>query len=829
MAKRAGKLSRRGFFRKALETSAAASLASAVPVEAAAAPPWPKVADGAIAIRVEGPAGLPPLGAPVEAAVPFAHGQLRGVGDWTVVSPVGKPVLTQVRPTTRWDDSSVRWLYVVFEAEEGPGDYILKKGRSPSSPDASRTLDADQQNVAEGKTFDFVLARHDGKVFRSSLAGDTLHKFVEETGPVRFVRRLEGRCRAEDGEGLFDFIIRSTFYRGRPEASLDVTWINATDKPSEQIRDIRITLPIDFDPNRLVIGCETGVYDGPFLKDWPVYILQEDHNQYWAKTLNPDGRIQNLSSGGCNGARAPGWLYLQNESRSLAVWVPDFWQQYPNEIAVKAGELSIGLWPERATEHLLSKPLLPAHPEGQGLYSMTKYWPIMPHPYQAFVDPAKKCLDARQGLAKTQTIILSFWTGHDGGPTFEKKWWSGALNPIRGHLDPVYVAATGALGPMAPYNPKDSHELERMFDESFGWLDRHIDHAKCYGKFDYGDFKYFTASTNYMCHPGTKWGEMGEMAREGYWHNNERDSLLGLLLYYFRTGDRKVWERCRIVARHLLDVDIRHHPHWGMWTHSYGHCYVALGEGGEPDHSWLLGLLVWAGVSGDPVAWDWALRCGERLRDFKADFTQVDARSTAVFLHMMCQFQAYTGDAKYLSAAKPAVSAFLKFQNPNGSWPAYMGNLRSPRIEGFVEHAVMALADYYSITGDGNVLKSLDRALAYLYKEDGSGTVEIGEAPLALYGLAILSAKTGEPRYARVARAVLEKIRQNQNLSSDPNGRGDVMAEWGVNNEEKAKDTGRPAQFLGQTRPLVPVGLLAYGQACLAALKFEENELSRNC
>jgi len=20
-------------------------------------------------------------------------------------------------------------------------------------------------------------------------------------------------------------------------------------------------------------------------------------------------------------------------------------------------------------------------------------------------------------------------------------------------------------------------------------------------------------------------------------------------------------------ARHLLDVDIKHHPHWGMWTH----------------------------------------------------------------------------------------------------------------------------------------------------------------------------------------------------------------------------------------------------------------------
>jgi len=858
MSRRAAKLSRRKFFRNTIRTGVAASLASVLPVEAVSSSPAEKDDGGGIVIRVDGPAGPPPLGAPVETAVPFPRGQVKKAGNWTVVSPAGKPVITQVRATTRWDDGSVRWLFVVFEAEEGPGNYTLRKGQQPSAPDLLRSndaelvLDAEQvmitiprqggrwmqaiearssggtpQAVLSGQVVvDLVLTRHDGKIFRASQAGETLCATIEERGPVRAAVRLEGQCRAGDGEALFDFIIRLTVYRGRPEVFVSATWINATDRPSEQVRDIRVELPFEFNPERLVIGCETGVYDGPFLKDWPVYVLQEDHDSYWGRTRNPDGRIQNLSSGGCNGAHAPGWLYLQNENRCLGVWVPNFWQEYPNEIAVKQGEMSVGLWPERATPHLLSKPLLPAHPEGQGLYAMIRYWPILPHPYQAFVDPAKKSLDSRQGMAKTQEIVLSPWAAGADGPTFEKKWWSGALKPVRGHLNPRYVAATGALGSLVPRDTRRFPEFERMFEESFGWLDRHIDHAKCYGKFDYGDFKYFTASTTYMCHPGTKWGEMGEMAREGYWHNNERDTLLGLLLYYFRTGDARAWERCRIAARHLLDVDIRHHPHWGMWTHSYGHCYVALGEGGEPDHSWLLGMLVWAGASGDPMALDWAMRCGERLRAFKADFTQADARTAAVFLHMMCQFHSYTGEAAYLQAARPAVDAFLKLQNPNGSWPAYLGNQKHSRIEGFVEHAVMALADYYAVSGDAEVLKALDRGLAYLYKDDGSGRVEIGEAPLALYGLAVLFAKTGKPQYARVARAVLEKIRQSQNLSSDPNGRGDVMAEWGVNNEAGAKGTGRPPQFLGQTRPLVPVGLLAYGQASLAALANAENNAS---
>jgi hypothetical protein len=722
-------------------------------------------------------------------------------------SSAAEIVLDSDRVLVRIPRKGPRWLEAIEARPSGGAPQTVVKGERP---------------------VDLVLTRHDGKVFRASLAGDSRRVVIEERGPVRASVRLEGKCRSEDGEGLFDTIIRLRVYRGRPEIFVAVTWINATDRPSEQVRDIRIEFPFKFEPERLVIGCATGVYDGPFLKDWPVHILQEDHDSYWARTHNPDGRMQNLSSGGCNGEHAPGWLYFENPSRGLGIWVPNFWEEYPNEIAVRQGELSVGLWPEGAIHHLLSKPLLPAHPEGQGLYSMTKYWPILPHPYVAFLDPGKKCLDARQGMAKTQEIVLSVWAGRGEDSTFEKKWWSKALEPVRGHLDPAYVAATGALGPLLPRNAARFPEFERLFDESFGWLNRHIDHAKCYGKFDYGDFKYFTASTTYMCHPGTKWGEMGEMAREGYWHNNERDTLLGLLLYYFRTGDPKAWERCRIVARHVLDIDIRHHPHWGMWTHSYGHCYVALGAGGEPDHSWLLGMLVWAGASGDPIALDWALRCGERLREFKTDFAQADARTVAVFLHMMCQFHTYTGQTAYLQAARPAVDAFLKLQNPNGSWPAYMGNAKNSRIEGFVEHAVMALADYYSINGDADVLKSLDRALAYLYKDADRARVEVGEAPLALYGLAILFAKTGNARYARTIQAVIDKVRRDQNLSADPLGRGDVMATWEIHNAEGAKGTGRPAQFVGQTRPLVPAGLLAYAQASLVALAVEENDLSRN-
>jgi len=78
-----------------------------------------------------------------------------------------------------------------------------------------------------------------------------------------------------------------------------------------------------------------------------------------------------------------------------------------------------------------------------------------------------------------------------------------------------------------------------------------------------------------------------------------------------------------------------------------------------------------------------------------------------------------------------------------------------------------------------------------------------------------MAQRTGKARYLDIAKACLRKLRANQNRSPDPEIRGDLWAGWGVNNAAESKGTNRPEQFLGQTRPLSPACLLAYGQPCL--------------
>jgi hypothetical protein len=788
----------------------------------------------------------------VETSVPFARGRVQDTKDWAVFSPDGKAMLTQTRPGMWWPDGSVRWLLVLFEADEGPGVYVLRNGgavrgeemvREEHSRVVMNSGEVELRIAASGSSWieeiaapgpdgsmraivdsagagDLVLTRHDGMQFRASRGADSCKVTVEERGPVRASVRVEGTCCAEDRSESFRYIARWTIYHGRAETHLQLTWINATDKASELVRDIRVEFPYHFPGKRLVFGCERRVFDEPFLKDWPIYLLQEDYNWYWARVHNPDGQVQNLSSGGCNGEHCPGWLYLEGEERCLGLWVPNFWEEYPNEIALKDGLLSVGLWPERAMKHLLSKPILPANPDGKQRYVKTDYTPMMPHPYVAFIDEDKKCLDAVQGLAKTQEIVLSAWAGKGEHPSFETKWWRGSLQPVRGHLDPEYVVATGALGELWPFDPERFPEFERLFQGCFGWLDRNIDTLKCYGKFDYGDWKYFTAATDYYCGPGTKWGELGEMPREGYWQNNERDQLLGLLLYYYRTGNPGAWERAKIVARHLFDVDIKHHADWGMWTHSYGHCNVATAPAGEANHSWLWGALVWCGISGDFAANQWMRKCRKSLLQQKIDFENTDARTGSVYLHMMCKFYEFTGEKEYLYAAHAPADAFLKLQNANGSWPAYMGDMKAPRIEGFVEHVIMAMANYYALTKRDELIEPLNRAISYTFGERGEIMRDIGEAPLAVYGLSIMARETGDVKYGNIATNVLMALREAQKMGDHPGsiGEGDYWTEWGVNNPKAAEGTGRPPQFLGETRPLSPGCVLAYAQQVLASL-----------
>ena len=160
----------------------------------------------------------------------------------------------------------------------------------------------------------------------------------------------------------------------------------------------------------------------------------------------------------------------------------------------------------------------------------------------------------------------------------------------------------------------------------------------------------------------------------------------------------------------------------------------------------------------------------------------------------MCRLHTHAGERRYLDAARPAADALVRLQNPDGGWPAYLADMTKPRIEGFVEHAMLALADFYVITGDARVRKTLDRAIAHLFPRGTDWKADPGESPLALHALGVLADKTGQAEYALIARELFEKLHRNLNLSPDARARGDLWAAWGG-------ERGRRSEGPRQTQP----------------------------
>jgi rhamnogalacturonyl hydrolase YesR len=216
------------------------------------------------------------------------------------------------------------------------------------------------------------------------------------------------------------------------------------------------------------------------------------------------------------------------------------------------------------------------------------------------------------------------------------------------------------------------------------------------------------------------------------------------------------------------------------------------------------------------------MKCGDRLQRIRTDFAKTDTRTTSMQLHMMTTFYRYTGDKRFLEAAKAPAEALLKTQRADGSWSKYLSKPNDPA--GFVEHAIMAVADYYDVTKDERLLPVITKALQWYLPKDGAESKGMtSDLPLLMSGLDVAYRATKDPKYVRCAKNVYALLDRSQNRSPSDIGRGDFWASWGVNETEKSAPYGRPPQFLYQTRPLGPSTLLAYGTMAMRCIAEASN------
>ena len=641
-----------------------------------------------------------------EASVPFPEGALRQPAV-RVLDARDRVVPVQSHALATWPAGSVKWLHLVCEtrarsgplrlapaeAEEGnatslareeDGAVVIDNGRLSWSIPTQLPVPLEEcvHGVLTGLSLSrgrrrvpvtgcsqhagLLITDADGKLYGTSRSRTSLKVRLHHTGPLKATVLIEGRPSRSAHESLMACRLRLDVWRRSPVVRLAVTWLNPAEEDPAFLRDIRFRLPLAFGVESVSLGCEHGTCSAPITGDEEVYLLQDDADRYWAMRTGWGGDDVDLASGGASGRHSPGWLVARGEGRAVAVHVPRFREEYPNEIAVRSREVSVGLWPARASEAIAGRHRqLPRGP-AEAPYRRGAYDSIMVQPYWAFIDGERQCLEVIPGLARTQEILFDFDPPDD--ERFGRQVASGGLSPDRATVNPGHVAEAGVFGRAAPAGGAGFEEVDQMLSRVLDWFERHMRGGWTWGKFDYGDLRYIVYPPDSRMPPTYRGTERGP--RAGYWNNNENDPLQGLLVHHYLTGDPRAWDLASAAARHLLDVDVRHGRDTGMYTHSFGHCYRAMGYR-SMDHLWLDGLAAYVSASDDPFAAEdlEGLRA-MALAEFQTrPFAEDNLRNFVLGITMNLMFYETTHEREHLEAALRVARDLMGYQAEEGYFP----------------------------------------------------------------------------------------------------------------------------------------------------------------
>ena len=194
------------------------------------------------------------------------------------------------------------------------------------------------------------------------------------------------------------------------------------------------------------------------------------------------------------------------------------------------------------------------------------------------------------------------------------------------------------------------------------------------------------------------------------------------------------------------------------------------GESDEASHTSLVGILLYYYLTGNERAWDVAKEIGEYF--LTEPFTYAGFPFVAPHRAManalwgdVLMYEA-TGDGRYKKAADKIIQIYLKGQQPDGSFlenynpllHAWSGEKQELYMTGYL---VGALISYHELTQDEQVGEMFLRLVRYLAPSEYGG-------PSILHGLAYAYLMTHDSFFITQAETNLKKLLANQKKSSDP-------------------------------------------------------------
>ena len=555
--------------------------------------------------------------------VPLPRGAAFLPPDLTVEAADGFVIPIQVRPLDHWPDQSLRWALVDFQADsagETAVSYTLRIGPGPAlTPERAVRVTETEREVtvstgaavfafAVGGSFPIssVLVDQaapidpDASGLRIECGDNALALRVSsvsvcDRGPLRAELEIRAASAPDASAGPLEIFARVELFAGSATVRLTITMRNRRraqhakghwilgDPGSVHVRSASVLLTMREQIQRVQCALESG--DTLSTVALPFDVHQESsggENWNGAVHRNRDGRVPlrfrgyRCQSGDDErrGNRASPIVVAETPRGSVAVTMPQFWENFPRAIAVDATTIEIGLYPRQSAE---------LH-ELQG------------------------------GEQKTHVVVLAFGDDQVSDPPL-----SWCHDPMMIHVAPEWSCRTGAVPFLTPASDDRSADYLRLvnaaLDPSVGFA------AKCnladeYGWRDFGDL------------PADHESAFQPADRPLVSHyNNQYDVIAGCAMHFLRTGDRRWWRLMADLAHHVRDIDVYHTREdkaayaGGMFWHTQHYTDAgtsthrtyprgSVGGGPSAEHNYNAGLMLHYFLTGERASRDAAIGLG---------------------------------------------------------------------------------------------------------------------------------------------------------------------------------------------------------------------------
>lgn len=754
---------------------------------------------------------------PMYCGVPLAKGALTDASKARVVDASRAVAPGQTYALARWPKSqSIRWLAVHFMGDPAQR-YFVEFGPEVSAAPVGRTrvtvtdegdhfavdtgaalfrvgktgalireayldrngdgrFDADEVVIANPRGDDLYVVDNEGKrgvVGNDKADGQTRLETPEKIGtpaPVMVCLRREGWYVADDGRKLARHITRVRLYAGKAFARITHTLVLTRDTRKHWLknygimfrhdlkdaRDVTFDASHEFDGKTFRTRLEPGVKSLSMFQEKAFFMSRMDPKKdcrFVIRRLGPGGERTLLQ-----GQRCGEWVDLGDGKRGFAVTLRHLWQQYPKELEVTPGAVTVHLWSDRGGRPLdlrsatrretFPKEWFNAEYHGKGSYGAY---------YRRELADDSSAL----GVAKTHELLLDLRKA----PPAE------ARTAVRAHAfcRPVAcIAAPEALyrsEAMGPIYPRDTSRFPLAEGFTEAYFDQVMTFINAWGDYGFIDF----GSGPHVWYRVPKDGPL-----KGRWmpyvarYSGQVDYGFHCHLWrvYARSGLRKYLELAEVLNRHRMDICM---VHWDGLQPS------------APDADpWLKGKLKGAfcgtyspnywgshsithhqsGTDLRKLYWYYYLRDYRRALDVADSYRAFVKRcwkaggqafGTRPFANLRClaTLCEETGDPEVLAIGRARLKALVDLDSPRGVTDKLATGLAKYGTK------IGAVTRWYHATGDELAAKSVLRgASTHLHASMGESPFYYFNTSNAYLNLAMRL--SGDPAYARLLRRNME-------------------------------------------------------------------------